>query len=130
MEYGWQNPSDFYFVINGDYIGKIDTAKHFIEEHLLGYSRPWLLEITTPIIDFYLEEFLISSTFDIYEKRYVRKRADGENKVLYYKYSDCEITKTFKEVNASGEPCEALIAIEGMKRESIAALPNIIKEWY
>lgn len=128
MEYGWQIPSDFYFVINGSYIGKINTTKRCIEQYYREYSRPWELEIATPLLDFDLEEMLLNSTFNVYEKRYVRRKADGKEDVIYYEYNNCEITKTFKNVDASTEPYEFTITINSRERERIINLPEQIKE--
>ena len=127
MEYYWRNPSTFYVMIKDDYIGKIEKAKIFTEEHRIGYN--WILEIETPpIADFDLEEFLISSNFDLYEKREVKKMNDGKITNLYYKFSNCELVKTYKSVNASDNIENFSITIECPTRESVACLPEEIKE--
>lgn len=127
MEYTWRIPSDFYIMIKGDYIGKIERVKSFTEEHSFGF--PWTLKFRTPpIVDFDLEEILISSTFDLYEKREVRRFNDNKNAVLYYKFSNCELTRTYKQVSGNDDLTDFYMTIESTSRESIANLPEEIKE--
>lgn len=129
MEYKWGSPSIFYYVLNGNEV--IGTERD-IEELRIHYyideDKPWNIEFENSSNDYDLEEILLSSVFDIYEVKRVKRTKDASERELWYKYSNCEIKALHSRDNNYGRLSKFEKQILAKTRESIGEKPNFIKE--